>query len=180
MIVLDPLAEVTKRFKRKIEELVQQLPKKYTEGKIISQNCAMLTIKSFLEIIGIENQNCINMGGPLAAITGVCGAVNAGLMVVGLIIGENGKIEVHQLKAAAEGMRFLKEFKKVFGAIECHTLTGGYNLLRMDEMKRYLRDMIWETKCYRHVVVTNEIIGRLYKKQLAKLIYQGSLERPNL
>ena len=67
--------ELEKRFDEKLEEYQIELPKKYTEGKIVSQNCAMLTMRGFLEIIGKEDENYINMAAPLAALSATCGAV---------------------------------------------------------------------------------------------------------
>ncbi|MHA1129770.1 MAG: C-GCAxxG-C-C family (seleno)protein [Candidatus Helarchaeota archaeon] len=162
--------KVEKRFKAKIEELRRELPKKYHGGNLISQNCAMLTMKSFLEIIEKENINYINMAGPLAALAGVCGAVNAGLMITGLVTGKFGKKEIHQLKAAEQGMRFLTRFRHEFDSYTCQTLTGGYNLLTTKGMQDYIKDEIWEKKCYKHVVKAIEILGKLYKKQLGQFM----------
>lgn len=163
------LEEIEKRFERKIEELTIELPRKYKGSNIASQNCAALTMKSFLEIIEVEDLNFINMASPLASIADTCGAVNAGLMIVGLIMGRYGKKELHQLKAASEGVKFIKQFKKEFGSCNCQTLTGGYNLLTMKGMENYLQDKVWEKNCYRYVVVAIEIIGKLYAKRIAKL-----------
>ncbi|MHA1267226.1 MAG: C-GCAxxG-C-C family protein [Candidatus Helarchaeota archaeon] len=162
--------DIKQIFSQKITELNEELPKKYLKGKNISLNCAMLTIKNFLEIIGREDPNLINMAGPLASITGECGAVNAGLMIVGLIIGKYGKQQIHQFKAATEGVKFLKHFRKKFNSIQCCTLTGGYNLLKFEEMEKYLRDKIWEKRCYHYVIAALEIIGKLYARQIAALL----------
>ncbi len=162
--------ELEKRFEKKIRDLQIELPKKYTEGKIVSQNCAMLTMKSFLEIIDKEDVNYINMSAPLAALTDTCGAVNAGLMITGLIAGNFGKKQIHQLKGSEEGMRFLKTFEHKFGSCHCQALTGGYNLLTSKGMQNYLNDKIWEKKCYKHVIVAIEIIKNLYKRKIARSI----------
>ena len=162
--------ELEKRFDEKLEEYQIELPKKYTAGKIVSQNCAMLTMRGFLEIIGKEDENYINMAAPLAALTDTCGAVNAGLMITGLITGKFGEKEVHQLKASEEGMRFLKTFEQYFGSCHCQVLTGGYNLLTLKGMQNYLNDKIWEKKCYKYVVLAIEIIKKLYKRKIARLI----------
>ncbi|NVM55082.1 MAG: C_GCAxxG_C_C family protein [Candidatus Helarchaeota archaeon] len=164
------IVEVETRFENKIKELMRDLPEKYIGSKIAWQNCAALTMKSFLEIIDVEDLNLINMASPLASIAGVCGAVNAGLMITGLIIGKNGKKKLHQLTAATEGRKFLIRFQKEFASCNCQTLTGGYNLLTMDGMENYLKDKIWEKKCYRYVVKALEIIGKLHTKQIARLI----------
>ena len=164
------IEEVERRFKEKLKELRDELPKKYSENKISSYNCAALTMKSFLEILELENINLINMASPLAGITNICGALNAGLMITGFIAGRRGQKMLHQMKAAAEGMKFLKHFKKQFGFIHCMDLTGGYDLLTVEGMDSYINDKIWEKKCYKHVIVAIETIGRLYKKQIANLI----------
>jgi C_GCAxxG_C_C family probable redox protein len=166
---LSKIALVEQRFEEKLEELNRELPGKYREGKIDSQNCAALTMRGFLEILNTVDQNLINMAAPLAGITDICGAVNAGLMIIGLITGEKGAKDIHQLTASTEGVRFLKQFKKRFGTIHCSELTGC-NLMTREGMQTYMQDNIWEKKCYKNVIVALEIIKSLYKNQIAKLI----------
>ncbi len=164
------IEEVEKRFDTKIKELRKELPSKYSNGsQIATQNCAALTMKSLFEILNIDDLNYVNMAAPLAGITNICGAVNAGLMVAGLITGRMGKKEVTLEKAANEGMKFIKRFKKEFGTIHCRDLTG-YDLLTIEGMKNYIKNDIWGKQCYKHVVTAVEIIGRLYSKMIAKLI----------
>ncbi|HUX99570.1 MAG TPA: C-GCAxxG-C-C family (seleno)protein [Candidatus Deferrimicrobium sp.] len=164
------IEEVERRFKNKLYELSIELPKKYSETKITTYNCAALTMKSFLEILNINDLNLINMAAPLAGITNICGAVNAGLMITGFIAGKKGKKALDQMIAAAEGMKFLKRFKQEFGSIHCQDLTGGYNLLTVEGLDCYLRDKIWEKKCYKHVLIALKIIGIVYTKQISKII----------
>ena len=127
-------------------------------------------MKSFLELINRLDVNYVNMAAPLAALTGICGAVNAGLMITGLITGNFGEKEIQQRKAAAQGMRFLRRFEQEFASRYCQELTGGYNLLTEKGMEDYIGEKVWERKCYKHVIKAIEIIGRLYKKQLARFI----------
>jgi len=166
---LSKIEKVEQLLEEKIKELNLELPGKYNEGKIASQNCANLTMKGFLEILNTDDLNLINMAAPLAGITNICGAVNAGLMLIGLIIGKKGAREIHQLNASTEGIKFLRQFKKRFGTIHCSELTG-YDLLTLEGMQNYMKDNIWQKKCYKHVVAAVEIIGFLYKNQIAKLI----------
>jgi len=166
---LSKIALVEQLFEEKLKELNRELPGKYREGKIDSQNCAALTMRGFLEILNTVDQNLINMAAPLAGITDICGAANAGLMIIGLIIGEKGGKGVHQLTASTEGVRFLKKFKNRFATIHCSELTGC-NLMTREGMQSYMQDNIWEKKCYKNVIVALEIIGSLYKTQIAKLI----------
>jgi C_GCAxxG_C_C family probable redox protein len=166
---LSKIAWVEQRFAEKLKELNRELPGKYRAGKIDSQNCAALTMRGFLEILNTVDQNLINMAAPLAGITNICGAVNAGLMIIGLIIGEQGGKGIHQVTASTEGVRFLKHFKKRFGTILCSELTGC-NLMTLEGMQNYMQDNIWEKKCYKNVIVALELIGSLYKNQIAKLI----------
>lgn len=167
---MTPLKDVEERFENKIKELTIELPKKYSGSNIASQNCAALTMKSILEILEIEDLNLINMASPTASIASVCGAVNAGLMAVGLIVGQKGRIEIHQLKAATEGVKFLRRFNNEFGSIHCLDLTGGYNLRTSEGMQNYLKDEIWRKKCYKHVISAVKIIGILYKRTIAQLL----------
>ena len=171
MIALTNKATIEQLFEEKINKLNLELPKLYDEGRIASQNCAALTIKGVLEILNAEDLNLINMAAPLAGITDICGAVNAGLMLIGLILGKKGKKEVHQVTASTEGVKFLKHFKKRFGTIHCSELTG-YNLLTREGLENYMKDNIWEKKCYKHVIAAIELIGSLYPIQIGKLIEQ--------
>jgi len=166
---LSKTVKVEQLLEEKIKELNLKLPGKNSDGKIASENCAALTMKGFLEIINTNDSNLINMATPLASITNICGAVNAGLMIIGLIIGKKGEKEIHQLIAAAEGVKFLTQFKKRFGTIHCQELTG-YDLMTREGMQNYMNDNIWEKKCYKNVIVALEIIKSLYKNQIAKLI----------
>jgi len=161
--------EVKERFEKKIQELKEELPKKYKGDSIHSRNCAAWTVASMLELLNIEDTNIINMASPLAGITRICGAVEGGLMMVGLIIGENGKKEVPQWTAAAEGMKYIKRFEKKFCSVKCPDLTG-HDLLTMEGMKAYIKEDVWGKKCYMHVVTAIEILGKLYKRQIAKLL----------
>jgi hypothetical protein len=160
------IAKFEQILEEKIKELNLELPGKNSTCKIASQNCAALTMKGFLEIINTNDSNLINMATPLASITNICGAVNAGL-----IIGKKGEKEIHQLIAAAEGVKFLTQFKKRFGTIHCQELTG-YDLMTREGMQNYMNDNIWEKTCYKYVVTAIEIIGSLYKNQIAKVIAQ--------
>lgn len=166
---MSKIALIEQLLEEKIKELNLKLPGKYKEGKIASQNCAALTMKGFLEILRSDDLNLINMATPLAGITNICGAVNAGLMIIGLIIGKKGEKEIHQVNAASEGVKFLKQFKKRFGTIHCQELTG-FDLMTLEGMQNYMSENIWEKTCYKYVVAAIEIIGSLYKNQIAKLI----------
>ena len=126
-------------------------------------------MKHFLDLIGVEDLNLINMASPLAAVTRTCGAVNAALMITGLIKGKKGKKMVHQVNASAESMKFLKRFRKEFGTYNCLELTGC-DLLKIEEMQRYREEGIWSKQCYKHVIVSLDILRHLYKKNIAKLL----------
>ena len=163
------IEEIETRFVKQIEKMLSELPNKYNDRKLAKSNCASSTIKNYLEIIDRANLNLVNMASPLASITGVCGAVNAGLMIVGMIIGKFGQKEVDFQKASNEGMKFLKQFNKEFNSIQCSVLTG-YDLLTTEGMVNYVRNNIWKKQCYKHVVKSIEKIGSLYKKQIARLV----------
>ncbi len=163
------IEEVEQLFEKKIADLKETLPQKYRIGPIVPRNCAAWTVASLLEILNIEDTNIINMASPLAGITRICGAIGGGLMMVGLIIGEYGKEEVPQSKAAAAGKRFIIHFEKKFHSIQCPVLTG-YDLLTSEGMNAYIKNDVWGHKCYLHIVNAIEIIGKLFKKQIAIII----------
>ncbi|MHA1894738.1 MAG: C-GCAxxG-C-C family protein [Candidatus Helarchaeota archaeon] len=164
------IEEVDEIFKKKLEELERVLPKKYSEGgKALYYNCAALTMKYFLEIINVDDVNLINMAATTASVAKVCGAVNAGLMITGYINGKKGGKLVHQMKAAAESMKFIKRFKKEFNSVNCPDLTGC-DLLTVKGMQEYLDQGIWSKQCYKHVIFALDIIRKLYKKKIGKLI----------
>ena len=163
------IEEVEKRFEKKIKWLKEELPQKYHRDTIIQRNCAAYTVLSIMDILDMNDTNIINMAAPLAGITRVCGAVAAGLMMVGMIVGKKGAEEITQFRASTEGMRYLKRFYKEFESIQCPVLTG-YDLLTQEGMQNYIKEDVWGKKCYMHIVKTVEIIGKLYKKQIAELI----------
>lgn len=161
--------EVKRHFELKIRELKENLPLKYKKDKVQPRNCAAWTVASLLEILNIKDTNTINMASPLAGITRICGAIGAGLMIIGLIVGERGKKEIPQWTAAAEGMKFVRRFEKKFESIQCPVLTG-HDLLTSEGMKAYIKEDVWGKKCYLHVTTAIEIIGRLYKKKIVDII----------
>ncbi|MFX1453421.1 MAG: C-GCAxxG-C-C family protein, partial [Promethearchaeota archaeon] len=127
------------------------------------------TVASLLNILNIEDTNIINMASPLAGITRICGAIGGGLMMIGLIIGEKGKTEIPQWTAAAEGMKFVRRFERKFESIQCPVLSG-HDLLTSEGMKAYIKEDVWGKKCYSHVTTAIEIIGKLFKKKIVKII----------
>jgi len=168
--VEEKLAKIDELFDAKIKELEDILPEKYFKGgDMLAYNCAALTMQHFLDIISMEDTNLINMASPLAAVTRTCGAVNAALMITGLIKGKKGKKMVHQMNASAEAMKFITRFRKEFGTYDCVELTGC-DLLKMKEIVRYREEKIWSKKCYKHVVVSLDILRHLYKKNIARLL----------
>ena len=163
------IEEVENRVEKKVSQLKEELPQKYHRDKLDPRNCAAYTVINIMNLLDMNDTNIINMASPLASITRVCGAVAAGLMMVGMIVGKKGKKEISQFRASTEGMRYLKRFYKEFKSIECPVLTG-HDLLTQKGMQDYIEEDVWGKKCFMHVVKTIEIIGKLYKKQIAKLI----------
>ncbi|MFX0134967.1 MAG: C-GCAxxG-C-C family protein [Candidatus Hodarchaeota archaeon] len=163
------IEEVERRFEVKIKELKEILPEHYKKDMTSARNCAAWTVASILDIMGIDNLNLINIATPLAVVGGNCGAVEGGLMMVGLIIGKKGKIELNHLIANMEGLKFIKQFEKEFGTIKCQELIG-LDLLTEQGQKTYVKENIWEKKCYKHVIGAVEAIRDLYKRKIAKII----------
>ncbi len=163
------IEEVDKRFESKIKELKEILPEHYKKDMSSPRNCAAWTVASILDILGIDNLNIINMATPLAVVGGNCGALEGGLMMVGLILGKKGKKPFNHLVATIEGLKFVKAFEKEFGSIKCKDLTG-LDLLTEEGQKAYVNENIWEQKCYKHVIGAVKTIRDLYKRKIAKII----------
>ena len=161
--------EVEKLFESKIKELNETLPQKYTRNVMTTRNCAAWTVASILDILKIDDLNIINMASPLAGIADICGAVNGGLMMVGLIAGNRGEKEIPQFIAAAEGVKFVKYFEREFKTSKCQELCG-YDLLTTEGMQNYIKENVWGKQCYKQVVKAVELIGKLYKKKIVKII----------
>ncbi|MHA1270568.1 MAG: C-GCAxxG-C-C family protein [Candidatus Helarchaeota archaeon] len=168
-------SEIISRFNKKIEELKNTLPQKYYTQEMIDKNCAAWTILSLMEILGIDDKYFHNMASPLACISGACGAVASGLMIVGLIEGGGKKQKpMDQFKAATIGMKFVSQFKKRFGAIECRVLTD-LDLTTTDGIKQYHKKKLWENKCYMHVIGAIEIIRDTFGRKIVQLEKKGKL-----
>jgi C_GCAxxG_C_C family probable redox protein len=161
--------DIITRFNDKIDELYEILPKKYYTPEFLDKNCAAWTILSFKEITGIDDQYFQNMASPLACVSGICGAVAAGLMAVGIIEG-GGKEQkpLDQFKASSVGMKFVFKFKRRFGSIACKELIN-LDLTKQEGMNEYHKEKIWEKKCYMHVIGALEIIRDSFKRRLEDL-----------
>ncbi|MBD3226631.1 MAG: hypothetical protein GF329_00450 [Candidatus Lokiarchaeota archaeon] len=167
--------DVIERFNIKIKELYETLPKKYYTPEMLDKNCAAWTILSIIEILQIEDQYFQNMVSPFACVSGLCGAVAAGLMAAGIIEG-GGKHQnpLDQFTAASVGMKFLKKFRKRFGSIKCKELID-MDLTKIEGMNKYKKEKIWENKCYMHVIGSLEIIRDSFKLRLKKLERKGNI-----
>ena len=163
------IEELDRKFELKIKELKEILPEYYKKNIASARNCAAWTVASMLNIMEIDDLNLINMATPLAVVGGNCGAVEGGLMIVGLILGKKGKNELNHLVANMEGLKFIKKFEKNFESIKCRDLTG-VDLLTEKGQKTYVTENIWEKKCYKHVIGAVETIRDLYLRKIAKII----------
>ncbi|MHA1753802.1 MAG: C-GCAxxG-C-C family protein [Candidatus Helarchaeota archaeon] len=166
---------IISRFNEKIKELKETLPQKYYTPEMVEKNCAVWTMLSLKEVLQIDDQYLQNLAAPLACISGACGAVASGLMIVGLIEGGGKKQKpLDQFKAASVGMKFLSQFRKRFGATSCYDLIN-IDMTTSEGMREYHKKRVWENKCYLHVVGALEIIRDTFKRQLIKLEKKGRL-----
>jgi C_GCAxxG_C_C family probable redox protein len=160
-------------FAEKVEELKQTLPT-LTKGV----NCAELTLKNILEVLGIENGLLNNAIIPLAGgfggykskkgWQGACGAVCGGCAAIGIILGgkermHNRIIPIAYLKAA----KFATEFEKEFGSVICAELCG-YDFSTADGFIQYQKDDCWSKTCYKYVIWAIKKVQKLMNNQLKR------------
>ncbi|TFF90813.1 MAG: C_GCAxxG_C_C family protein [Promethearchaeota archaeon] len=160
-------------FAEKIADLQKTLPR--LEKGV---NCAELTLKNILEVLGIKNGLLNNAIIPLAGgfggyksrkgWQGACGAVCGGSAAIGIILGgkkrmQNKKIPIAYLKAA----RFATEFEKQFGSVICAELCG-YDFSTTRGFIEYQKDNCWSKTCYKYVIWAIQTVQKLMNNQLKR------------
>jgi len=160
-------------FVEKVNELEKTLPR-LRKGV----NCAELTLKNILEVLGIENGLLNNAIIPLAGgfggykskkgWQGACGAVCGGCAAIGIILGgkermHNKLIPIAYLKAA----KFATEFEKEFGSVICAELCG-YDFSTADGFMQYQEDDCWSKTCYKYVIWAVQKVQNLMNNQLKR------------
>jgi C_GCAxxG_C_C family probable redox protein len=152
------ISEIEKKFDERIENLKKSLP--HLEGS----NCATLTLKNILEVIGVEKNHYFNnLIFPLAGgfggfksineWRGPCGAVCGGLASIGIITGGKELIKPEDVQ------KVYYEFEKKNGSVACRELTG-YDLADPKDAMKYQENKTWENKCVEFVVDAIEMVKK--------------------
>ena len=138
------ITKFPEKFKQIAGELATTYGPKY-------HGCAQVVVATFMEILGISNEqvlmaaSCFAAGGKRCL---TCGALSGGLMVLGLKYGRR-RLEdgVEAEEAALEpACDLIDRFKEVYDAMDCCELTG-YKLGEPDQFQAFLNSPEALEKC---------------------------------
>lgn len=107
-------------------------------------------------------------GGGIAHTDNICGAVTGGLAAIGLHIGHSSGSEAAEKAHCAEVTRkFLSEFKKLHGSINCSDLLG-FNMSIPGEMEKAKAAGKFQTVCSELVESASELVDKILKDDASK------------
>jgi C_GCAxxG_C_C family probable redox protein len=133
--------------------------KEFKEGL----NCAQAILVTYGPEHGLDRETAVRLGSSLGAGVGrtgrICGAANGACLVLGLKYCE-GKSLASREKSLQESARFLDDFERRLGAVDCKTLIGCS--LRTPAERSTARAMgLFETKCAVCVRTAAEILDAI-------------------
>lgn len=128
--------------------------------------CAQATLAPFLEIIKCQDGSpmlasaSLFSGGASRCLT--CGAISAGLMVLGMKYGRQRLTDPVEMLSKAEKMsgKLIDRFKEKYKAVTCCELTG-YNLGDSEQKKAFMADGEAHQKCTERIKTTTEWIAEI-------------------
>ena len=168
--------DIMTRFDEKLENLKEEI-----KHPNLGANCAILTFKNILDVLGkeeLKSHYFTNLAAPFPLFGGFkskdgwkgpCGTVSGALAGMGIIIGAPKEIsrasEVR--KAEMNAGRFAIQFAKKFGSICCADICG-YDLTNPDNMMEYMKNNTWENKCMHFVLFAIDQVRKQTEKELKK------------
>lgn len=175
-LILVNMAEINEKFDDKIKDLEENLP--YLKGEV---NCAVLTLTSVLEILGIPELQSFyynNLTVPLAGgfggfksekgWKGPCGAVCGGCAAIGIIIGGKEKLKFRDhMKVYQKAAIYAHNFEKEFGSVACKELCGT-DFSDLNSINEYMENKVWEKQCYKYVVFGVDQVKKLTSSELKR------------
>lgn len=106
--------------------------------------CSQCTMRALQEVLGLEDElvfkaaSCLHGGMPVER--KVCGALNAGVMVLGMKYGRASLDEgmAGTLKGMLQVQKLVKRFEQEFGTTACLEITEGQTVAMDEEGLKYL------------------------------------------
>ncbi|MBW1678751.1 MAG: C_GCAxxG_C_C family protein [Deltaproteobacteria bacterium] len=127
--------------------------------------CSQCLLLAFQEILGLENELLFKAAGPLCAGMGAgltCGALTAGIMVIGTKLGRANIEEGNQvlLKSLKHPQKLVKMFKDKYGTTSCHELTK-VDFSDEKQVNNFLNSPEKIEECCKRVGETAEMVAEI-------------------
>ena len=140
---------------------VNQAVSVFDEGLVCSQ--AILSV--YGHGLGMDRETALKLaagfGGGMAASGQTCGAVTGALMVIGLSMGHvSPDDKVSKANTYGAVVRFMDEFRKVHGSVNCTELLG-HDLGNPEEFIKVKESGLFKTLCPRLVESASRILERV-------------------
>ena len=125
-------------------------------------HCSETVLRSMEKFLGIETSLTrigTGFGGGIGGPGSVCGAISAGVIIIGIKRGRDGLKDESDQIAWSLIQDFIQRFKEKWGVVSCYELTGC-NLTTPEGIKQYIELGIGE-KCQKivdHVISMLTII----------------------
>ncbi|MDH5782528.1 MAG: C-GCAxxG-C-C family protein [Candidatus Bathyarchaeota archaeon] len=141
----------------KAKEKVVELAKSYAAKGFLCSESVLLAICDWL---GVKNELipkiATGFGAGIGGCGSVCGAINGGIMALGLQFGRND-VKERAANPYWFGRELLERFENEFGHIICLELTGC-DFSTEAGRKKYAAQKLWETKCRQYIESSTAIV----------------------
>lgn len=133
-----------------------------------SANCAQSVLLAFATDEGLTTEQCLKLGAGLGGGIGhkqhVCGAINAGAMIIGLRFGNSNLNDSDsKQKATTLVAEYMDKCAKRLGSTDCHRILGVD--LNNPEAKQKARDAgLFDMVCGNAIKVVCQLLEEDYRK----------------
>lgn len=126
------------------EAMKEEARKRGFEYESTYHGCSQCTMAALQEVLGLEDElvfkaaSCVHGGFPVEGRT--CGALTAGVMVLGIKYGRARLDEgiAGTLKGMLQALKLITRFKQEFGTTSCLEITEGQTVVTDEETLKYL------------------------------------------
>ncbi len=142
----------------------QDAAKFMSEGR---GNCAQAVLYAFAGELGLEPDAAFRLaqgfGAGTARTDGVCGAINAAIIVIGLKIPASSEYAVRRERVYSSVQDFVRTFKARHGSVGCSSLLGC-NLSTPEGKSKARESGVCDRVCPEMVASAVEILDELFPK----------------
>ncbi len=129
-------------------------------------NCAQSIVFAFSDRLQSEAETgfraATGFGGGMGRKQSVCGAVTGGAITLSLLLGR-GKTDGPEKQEATYSAvrRFMEDFERQFGTVNCGRLLDGCNLLTPEGQARFTAEKMKAERCCRYVEYAAALIDTM-------------------